>query len=221
MIHGDLKGVRLLQLQPPILPTLSTKANILIDQTGHARLADFGLVTVISDATNSSNSSAQGGTVRWMSPELIDPSRFGLEKVLPTVSSDCYSLGMVVYETVTGRVPFYEHRDFAVAMKIFGGERPPREASFTDRLWKMLELCWDSQSEARPSIEEVLRCLKMELPSPRPRMKAVMIWAYAVVLFVRFQILLNPQSLTAPILREPRDTRDFWHATRLRGSGNR
>jgi len=42
-----------------------------------------------------------GGTRRWMSPELMDPERFGIpgsEDNRPTRQSDCYALGMVIYE---------------------------------------------------------------------------------------------------------------------------
>ena len=42
-----------------------------------------------------------GGTRRWMSPELLDPERFGIpesEDNRPTRQSDCYALGMVIYE---------------------------------------------------------------------------------------------------------------------------
>ena len=42
-----------------------------------------------------------GGTRRWMSPELLDPERFGMpesENNRPTKQSDCYALGMVIYE---------------------------------------------------------------------------------------------------------------------------
>ena len=33
-------------------------------------------------------------------------------------------------------------------------------------VWKMLEQCWEPQPDARPSIEDVLRCLEMDSPSP-------------------------------------------------------
>ena len=138
-------------------------ANILVDKTGHARLADFSLLTIISDATNglSSTTSMQGGTARWMSPELIAP-RFGLENSRPTKPSDCSALGMVIYETISGHFPFHEDRDMAVFVKVLDGKRPAQEAHFTDSLWKTLELCWEAQSGDRPSIEGVLRCLENE-----------------------------------------------------------
>ena len=96
-----------------------------------------------------------------MSPELIDPQRFGFKKSRPTKSSDCYALGMVIYETVSGNLPFHEHTDPTVVMKVLKGEHPPRGTRFTRSLWKMLELCWTFQLSDRPSIEDVLRGLEM------------------------------------------------------------
>ena len=144
------------------LTCLPVKANILIDEAGQARLADFGLLTIISDPANDLPSSArtQGGTVRWMSPELIYPEHFGIEKSRPTKSSDCYALGMVIYETVSGKLPFHEHTDFAVSLKVVGGKRPRRRAKFKESLWKMLEWCWAYRSDDRPSVEDVLQCLE-------------------------------------------------------------
>lgn len=144
MIHGDLKG-----------------ANILIDETGHPRLADFGLLTIISDPENrvSASSTNPGGTFRWMSPELIAPEQFGIKKSCPTEASDCYALGMVIYETISGNVPFHECTDATVFLKVMTGKHPARGAMFSDRLWELLELCWAAQPGERPSIEEVSRRL--------------------------------------------------------------
>ena len=54
----------------------------------------------------------EGGTYRWMSPELLDPDRFGMpqsEENRPTKLSDCYALGMVIYEVgvVSADLLFY------------------------------------------------------------------------------------------------------------------
>ncbi|KAF9791125.1 kinase-like domain-containing protein [Thelephora terrestris] len=145
VVHGDLKG-----------------ANILIDQTRRARLADFGLLTVISDPENPlpSSSYAPGGTARWMSPECIFPQNFGVKTSRPSKPSDCYSLGMVIYETISGNPPFHEDRDLAVFVKVLAGERPHRELGFVNSLWYMLERCWMPQPSDRPSVENVLQCLE-------------------------------------------------------------
>ena len=147
-----------------VLTNTSAKANILIDGTGNALLADFGLLAIISDPANllslSSSTQTQGGTVRWMSPELIAPDQFGFEKSRPTEASDCYALGMVVYEVISGKLPFHNDTNIAVSFKVVKGERPLREPKFTSRLWGMLEWCWASHPDDRPGIEDVLRCLE-------------------------------------------------------------
>ena len=91
------------------------KPNILINKNRRACLADFGLTTVTSVATRATRATVEGevvlsgtlmsftsgGTYRWMSPELLDPERFGMPKSegnRPTRQSDCYALGMVIYE---------------------------------------------------------------------------------------------------------------------------
>ena len=138
------------------------KANILIDEAGCARLADFGLLTIISDPANFlfSSSYSQGGTIRWTSPERITPQEFGLKDGRPTKSSDSYSLGMVIYETISGNPPFHEYIDMTVFVKILRGEHPSRGTDFTEsRLWRVLEMCWAFQPNDRPSIEDVLGCL--------------------------------------------------------------
>ena len=174
MIHGDLKGVHffLAKISPFTLLSFPVKANILIDETGHARLADFGLLTIITDPMNLLTSSeyTQGGTARWMSPELIAPQRFGLKSCCPTKSSDCYALGMVVYEIISGNLPFHENTDLTVFVKVLEGERPPRGAKFRNGLWRVLEQCWRPQPNGRPTIEGVLRYLEIfsHLPEPSP-----------------------------------------------------
>jgi len=104
-----------------------------------------------------------------MSPELIDPQRFGFENSRPTKSSECYALGMVVYETIGGHLPFRRLSDLTVFVKVLEGVRPPREDVFVNGLWEMLELCWEPQPNARPNIEGILQCLErwpLEPPPP-------------------------------------------------------
>ena len=103
-----------------------------------------------------------------MSPELIDPKRFGLKRSRPTKYSDCYALGMVVYETVSGNVPFHGDAVQTVFLRVLAGERPPQGVRFTRELWDMLEKCWMFQPNNRPCIEEVLRSLKVFSGLPVP-----------------------------------------------------
>ena len=135
----------------------------MIDQNGLARLADFGLLTFVSDPTYPTNSSSvtNAGTTRWMSPELLHPEQFGLKWSRPTERSDCYALGMVILEVLSGEPPFARDRDFIVMRKIIEGDRPERPDGlwFTDGLWRTLEQCWLPQQNDRPTIEAVLERL--------------------------------------------------------------
>ena len=56
-------------------------------------------------------------------PELLLPDRFGLKDSRPTKESDCYALGMVIYEVLSGKVPFSGLKDFIVIPKVVEGER--------------------------------------------------------------------------------------------------
>jgi serine/threonine protein kinase len=151
------------------------KANILVDQNGHARLADFGLLTIVSDPTyfTASTSAATGGTARWMSPELFHPERFGLDHSRPTIESDCYALGMLIYEVLSGQVPFPRCNNYVVIRKVLDGERPARpegakEVWFTNDLWRTLALCWETQARNRPSIGDVLEFLEQAAGTWKP-----------------------------------------------------
>ena len=167
MVHGDLKGVGPNSAPLSISNTPTVQANILIDETGHACLADFGLVTIISGASShlSSSESTHGGTSRWMSPELFHPEAFSLEDSRRTKYSDCYALGMVIYEVLSGKVPFSHCEAGTVIAKVCRGEHPSRPQGaegklFTDVIWGILGRCWTPRRDDRPSIEGVLRVLE-------------------------------------------------------------
>jgi hypothetical protein len=98
----------------------------------------------------------------------MDPQKFGLQHCRSTESSDCYALGMVIYETISGNVPFHEDADLTVLLKVLGRKRPPRGGGFSTDLWGMLERCWESQPSNRPSIGDVLQYLEVLSNSSEP-----------------------------------------------------
>ena len=65
-------------------------------------------MTIIHDPgleMESSKSEVGGGTTPFMAPELLVPSRFGLEKCTPTKEADIYAMAMVIYQVRTARCP--------------------------------------------------------------------------------------------------------------------
>jgi len=126
-----------------------------------------------SDQTTLVTSCAEGGTIPWMSPELLDPEPFDLKKSRPTKQSDCYALGMVIYEVLSGRTPFFPSKPFAIIGKVLKGERPVRPGGeggklFTDIIWEQLQLSWEHQPSNRPNAKAVLLCLEGDPPSAWP-----------------------------------------------------
>ena len=140
---------------------------MLIDNDGRACLTDFDLTFFIPDEDTSSITINLGGTLRWMSPERLDPARFGLRGDGQTKESDCYALGMTIYEVLSGHPPFHSLHNLGVMKMIIEGGRPkrPNKAWFTDGVWEVLERCWKQEPSERINVKSVLSFLE-EAPPP-------------------------------------------------------
>jgi len=93
--------------------------NILVDESGRARLTDFGIARLM-DAT-ATHTEHVLGTALYVSPEQINGR-------VADARSDIYSLGVVVYELLTGTPPFRGESLEAVAMQhVRSAPRPPRK----------------------------------------------------------------------------------------------
>jgi len=83
--------------------------NVLVTDQGHAKVGDFGIARAAT-ATAITETDLILGSVRYLSPEQAKGEEVGPR-------SDLYSLGVVLYEMLTGRVPFDEENPIATAMK--------------------------------------------------------------------------------------------------------
>ena len=94
--------------------------NIMITSDGVVKLADFGIARAVNDTTLSTGSKIVG-SVHYFSPEQAR-GNYVDER------SDIYSLGIVMYEMLTGKVPFDGENPVTVALKHINEEIvPPRE----------------------------------------------------------------------------------------------
>jgi len=159
IIHGDLKG-----------------ANILVNNSQRACLADFGL-SAVSDAnilhwTSHSSAASKGGSVRWQAPELFDVDNDDV--VYNSKASDVYAMSCVAYEIFTGNIPFYDFpRDSTVTLKVKAGAKPsqPPPSSpawgpwrLTEPIWMLMQVCWSTEPGARPTVNDFVAAYASEIP---------------------------------------------------------
>src|SRR5436309_756230 len=76
-------------------------SNVLLDAQGHCYLADFGIARTSTDATQLTSTGNILGTVDYVAPELFEENRRA------DAGSDLYSLGVLLFEMVTGQLPFW------------------------------------------------------------------------------------------------------------------
>lgn len=101
-------------------------ANVLMRTDGHAFLSDFGIARAINMAGLTRAGNAFIGTAGYMSPEQA--------KGLPlTAASDIYSLGILAYQALSGRLPFIADNEVAVA-RMHVQDSPPALKQITPEI---------------------------------------------------------------------------------------
>ncbi|KAG8928542.1 hypothetical protein FRC02_006785 [Tulasnella sp. 418] len=141
--HGDLKG-----------------ENVLVNAERQASLCDFGMSQFLDEASiitgYTTTNAKQGGTDRYMSPELLDD--------LPkTTASDMWALGCLLVQILADEIP-YRHitRRQAVISAIVRGDPPSENRPHVISLsqWQYICKCWRIKPEARPQVSELCWILR-------------------------------------------------------------
>lgn len=109
-----------------------TPGNIIIDPEGEPHITDFGLAKRLAHATHQSNAGRLLGTPAFMSPEQASGRARDVDG-----RSDIYSLGVVLYQLLTGHVPF--DGDLTLVLQQIVNADPPPPRSQNSRIPRDLE----------------------------------------------------------------------------------
>lgn len=133
--------------------------NILINEDGRAKVTDFGIARAASSVTLTQTGDIVG-SVHYLSPEQAKGSQTNEQ-------SDIYSLGIIFYEMITGKVPYDGDTPITIALKhiqeeaelpgkVISGISPGLDAIIMKCLAKSVEDRYQSASEFLSDIERIL-----------------------------------------------------------------
>jgi len=145
VVHGDIKP-----------------ENVLVDSAApvlRVKLSDFGIARHLGPAAT--KSSFRGGTPRYLAPEKMTDEDVG-------TASDVYSLGVLLYEALTGRPPFTGRTPEAIYHAHLRIE-PSRPDGMTDAWWTLLRQMLAKAPGERPSAAAVAAALVPGGPQPEPQ----------------------------------------------------
>ncbi len=129
--------------------------NLLLDERGQLKVTDFGIARALSSTTMTHTERVMG-SAHYFSPEQARGGKI-------TASSDLYSLGVVLYELVTGEVPFTGDSPVSVALKHINREpQPPSNKGEVPEVLEkiILRLLQKEEDQRYTSAEELLSDLK-------------------------------------------------------------
>ena len=123
--------------------------NIFLTKNGSIKIGDFGIAKALSK-TNS-NAMTVIGTPYYFSPEIINGEPYNYK-------TDIWSLGVVLYELCTLKLPFDSNNIAQLSMKILRGNYDPIPFKYSKEMHNIIKKMLNVDKNKRPDIKEVLQC---------------------------------------------------------------
>jgi len=135
-------------LDPPVLHRNLKSSNLLVDEGGKVKIADFGWSRLKSLGASLSKTFFHGW--QWVAPEILWGAKF-------TEAADVYSYSMVAWEVLTHEVPFAGMNPVQIGVAVREQKlRPPLPDDCDPGFAELLHACWHDAPEKRPSFVRVL-----------------------------------------------------------------
>ncbi|MBF0433711.1 MAG: serine/threonine protein kinase, partial [Fibrobacteria bacterium] len=140
--------------------------NIFLSKAGQVKLADFGLAAFHSASRNSSSQAGAMGTLAYMAPEaMLNPKEIDNR-------ADIFSLGVVFYRLVSGKLPFPGDTIGEISYNVINEAPAPLSGEFSNEVLKALFLCClDKDREKRPGLDEIGKTLQTGIGDSHYRLK--------------------------------------------------
>ncbi|KAL8507229.1 hypothetical protein ACS0TY_017953 [Phlomoides rotata] len=130
-------------------------SNILLDDSGHLKVADFGvskLLKVTNRIKEDTPISCQDTSCRYVAPEVFKNEEYDTKV-------DVFSFAIILQEMIEGYLPFYSKQDDEVAKSFAEKERPPFRAPtkfYAHGLRQLIEECWNDDPANRPTFKQII-----------------------------------------------------------------
>jgi uncharacterized protein (TIGR02145 family) len=138
--------------EPPIIHQDIKPDNFLIDDEGNYLLADFGISSKIRKTlTKTMGEKNSSGTMAYMPPEKFSRERLTIK------AGDIFSLGITLYELLTGELAFGEHGGIAL---FSGAEIPDLPKQYSSELNEVVRSCMAKDPWDRPTADTLMEIAK-------------------------------------------------------------